>query len=303
MSAAASASRQQGPIGWFRDPWRKPHILRVFTWGYVAWSLVPVAIAIAISFTAGRSSASVQGFSIQWWHGAPGNDPQGSLFTDPTIRAGIAQSLKLSVGTMIIAVPLGVAFAIGLDRWRGRVAAGANFMMLLSFVMPEIIIGVSMFEVFNYLLKFVHLGTEQQLLGLITYQISYPVIVCRARLLSIGSEYEEAAMDLGARPRQAIRRVLLPLLYPAIFASFALVFADTIDDFVTVRYLSGLGATEPLSVQIYGAVRGTPTPEYNAAATFLLVSTSLVISLGFLAWKFFGRGQGATDAQSFAGTI
>jgi spermidine/putrescine transport system permease protein len=301
--SSVGAVRNRGPIGWLRNPWRKPHILRSFTWVYLAWSLLPVGIAIAISFSAGRSSASIQGFSLQWWHGAPGADPQGSLFTDPTIRSGIAQSLKLSIGTMLIAVPMGVAFAIGLDRWRGRVAAGANFLMLLSFVMPEIIIGVSMFEVFNYLLKFVHLGTEQQLLGLITYQISYPVIICRARLLSIGSEYEEAAMDLGAKPRQAIRRVLLPLLYPAIFASFALVFADTIDDFVTVRYLSGLGATEPLSVQIYGAVRGTPTPEYNAAATFLLVSTSVVITLGFLAWKIFGQGQGTGDAESFAATI
>lgn len=302
MSAVAT-TRHRGPIGWFRNPWRKPHLLRVFTWAYLSWSLVPVLIAIGISFSAGRSAASIQGFSLQWWHGAPGGDTQGSLFTDPTIRSGIAQSLKLSIGTMVVAVPLGVAFAIGLDRWRGRVAAGANFLMLLSFVMPEIIIGVSMFEVFAYLLKFVHLGTEQQLLGLITYQISYPVIVVRARLLSIGSEYEEAAMDLGAKPREAIRRVLLPLLYPAIFASLALVFADTIDDFVTVRYLSGLGATEPLSVQIYSAVRGTPTPEYNAAATFLLVSTTIVISLGFLAWRVFGKGQGGGDAESFAATI
>ena len=35
--------------------------------------------------------------------------------------------------------------------------------------------------------------------------------------------------------------MLLPLLYPAIFASFALVFADTIDDFVTVALPVGTG--------------------------------------------------------------
>ena len=61
------------------------------------------------------------------------------------------------------------------------------------------------------------------------------MIIVRARLLSIGPEYEEAAMDLGSTPNQAIRRVLLPLLTPAIFASVALVFADTVDDFVTVQ--------------------------------------------------------------------
>ena len=110
-------------------------------------------------------------------------------------------------------MPLGTAFAIGIDRWHGRPARAANFAMLLSFVVPEIILGVSLFLLFTNLLKnVVPLGTLAQMLGLIAFQISYPVIIVRARLLSIGPEYEEAAMDLGATPGQAIRRVLLPLL-------------------------------------------------------------------------------------------
>ncbi len=88
--------------------------------------------------------------------------------------------------------------------------------MLFSFVLPEIVIGVSMFLVVTYLLKdFVKLGTTAQVIGLATYQISYPVIIVRARLLSIPMSYEEAGMDLGASPTQSVRRVLLPLLYPA----------------------------------------------------------------------------------------
>ena len=72
-------------------------------------------------------------------------------------------------------------------------------------------------------------------------------------------------MDLGASPTQAMRRVLLPLLYPAIFASSVLVFADTIDDFVIVRYLSLGASTEPMSVKIYNTARASPTPALNAA--------------------------------------
>ena len=235
--ALASQPRTWGIRRWWKDPWRKPRILASITWAYLAWSLLPVIIAIMISFNGGRSNSLQQGFSFQWWNGSPGGDLHASLFTDPDLHAALLQSLKLSVTTMVVAVPLGVAFAIGLDRWRGRVASGANFAMLLSFVMPEIIIGVAMFLVFSFLLKFVLLGTGAEVLGLVTFQLSYPVIIVRARLLSIGKEYEEAAMDLGAPPTQAVRRVLLPLLYPAIFASLALVFADTIDDFVTVNYL------------------------------------------------------------------
>jgi spermidine/putrescine transport system permease protein len=294
----AALQRQfRGPRGWFKDPWRKPRALQLLAWGYSAWSLLPVAIAILISFNAGRSNGTLQGFSVHWWYGAPGSDPKGSLFTDPDLHDGIIQSVKLSIITTIIAVPLGVAFAIGIDRWHSRPAKIANFAMLVSFVVPEIIIGTAMFLTFNFALKFIRLGTVAEVLGLVTYQISFPVIIVRARLLSIGKEYENAAMDLGANPQQAVRRVLLPLLYPAIFASLPLVIANVVDDFVTVNYLSGFADTQPLSVKIYSAVRAAPTPEFNAAATFLLVTAMAGGGIGLLLYRYFSRGEKGAAAD------
>jgi len=295
--SAGSATRR-GP-SWWRDPWRKPRILASITWLYIAWSILPILIAIALSFNAGRSNTTFQTFGLRWWINDPADG--GALLQDPVIRRAILQTYILSFTTMITAVPLGVLFAIGIDRWRGRPADGANFLMLLTFVMPEIIIGVAMLTVIQHLLSKigVHLGTGAQLLGLITYQISYPVIIVRARLLSIGREYEEAGMDLGASPRQAVRSVLLPLLYPAILASLAIVFADTVDDFVTVRYLSGPASSQPLSLYVYTNTRAAATPAVNAAATFMMISTTLVIVLGYLAYKRFARGQEGADMQNF----
>jgi spermidine/putrescine transport system permease protein len=293
---AARAPRRR----WFNNPWRRPTFLAVVTWGYISWSILPVLIAVVFSFNAGRSRSAWQGFSFRWWF----RDPNDSLFHDPALRSAIVQSLKLSFITMIVAVPLGTLFAIALDRWHGRPASSANFMMLFSFVMPEIILGVALYLLFTQLLRHVMgLGTGAELLGLITFQLSYPVIIVRARLLTIGPEYEEAAMDLGAKPHQAIRSVLLPLLYPAIFASFAITFADTIDDFVTVNYLSSVQATQPLSVKIYSAARASPTPAVNAAATFMLVSTLLAIALGLIFYKALSRGQraaGESGVKEFA---
>jgi spermidine/putrescine transport system permease protein len=282
---------------WRRNPWRKPRILEAVTWAYLAWSIVPLTVAILISFNDGRSNASIQGgLGFTWWW----SDPD-SLFKDPELQSAIFQSVRLSVATMLIAVPIGVAFAIGLDRWRGRGSGAANFTMLLSFVMPEIVLGVAMFLVVVHVLAFLNLGTVAQVVGLVTYQLSYPVIIVRARLLSIGKEYEEAAMDLGAPPRQAIRRVLLPLLYPAILASFTVVFADSLDDFVTVRYLSGPASSEPLSVKIYNFSRGSPTPAINAAATFLLFATTLVVILGYLGYRYTQRGERREGVTALTG--
>jgi spermidine/putrescine transport system permease protein len=269
------------------------------TWAYLAWSIIPVLIAIAFSFNAGRSRSTWQGFSVKWWVGDP--ELKESLLYSPELRTAIIQTLRLGLVTTIIAVFLGTAFAIGLDRWRGRGPGLANFTMLLSFVIPEIIVGVSLFLFFVYFIKgLVHLGTISELLGLITFQVSYPVIIVRARLLSIGREYEEASMDLGAPPSESVRRVLLPLLYPAIFASAVLVFADTTDDFVTVNYLSGGSSSEPLSVKIYDAARAAPTPAVNAAATFLLVSTLIVVAVGLLLYrKTSGAGARREGTEEF----
>ena len=91
---------------------------------------------------------------------------------------------------------------------------------------------------------------------------------------------------------QAQRRVILPMLAPAILASAVLVFADVIDDFVLVRYLSGDSTTEPTSVKIYNTARAAPTPALNALATLMLVAAMLAVVLGFLAYRWFARRSG-----------
>ncbi len=108
-------------------------------------------------------------------------------------------------------------------------------------------------------------------------------------------------MDLGASPIGALRRVTLPMLLPAIFASTVLVFADVIDDFVIVRYLSGDSSTEPVSVKMFNTARAAPTPALNAVATLLLVMSLLAVTVGFLGYKFFTKGEKGSGVDVFAG--
>lgn len=299
MSIAVEAERPvtRQRTGRFVGPWRKPYTLRLVTIGYLLWSLLPVVIAVIFSFNEGRSRIFWQGFSLRWWT----QDPTDALFNDPAMMQAMRQTYTLAFATVLIVVPLGTLFAIGIDRLHGRVARTANFTMLLSFVVPEIILGVSLYILFTNLFKgFVPLGTPAQLLGLATFQLSYPVVIVRARLLGIGPEYEEAAMDLGATPGQSVRRILLPLLSPAILASVALVFADVVDDFVTVAALSAGASSQTLAEKIYAASRASPTPEVNAAATMMLLTTLLMVAGGFSFYRRVSRGQGSGKASDFA---
>jgi spermidine/putrescine transport system permease protein len=286
--------------GWWRDPWRRPRILVAVTIGYLVWSLLPVLVAVLFSFNDGKSRTSWQGFSMRWYYG----DPFRSVWHDDSLHAALVQTLKLGLITTLITVPLGVALAIGLDRWHGRVPSGADATLLLSFVLPETLLAVALLLAVTTIALPIALGTSAQVVGLVTFQLSYPAILVRARLATIGTEYEEAAMDLGASPLEAQRRVVLPMLVPAILASAVLVFADVIDDFVIVRYLSGDSSTEPTSVKIYNTARAAPTPALNALATLMLVAALLAVALGFLVYRWSGRRSGATESiGAFAGEV
>jgi spermidine/putrescine transport system permease protein len=289
----------RGPIAWWKDPWRPPRILRAITAGYLVWSLLPVLIAVIFSFNDGRSRTNWQGFSFRWYWG----DATKSVWHDASLHTALLQTLKLGVITTLITVPLGVLFAIGIDRWRGRLPAGANLLMLVSFVVPEVLLAVALLFVVTSLALPIGLGTSAQVIGLVTFQIAYPAVLVRARLATIGNQYEEAAMDLGASPMDALRRVTVPMLFPAIFASTVLVFADVIDDFVLVRYLSGNSSTEPVSVKIYNTARAAPTPALNALATLLLLAALVAVTVGYLVYRRMTRGDAAAGAgiAAFAG--
>ncbi len=273
-------------MSWLANPWAKARFLWVVAIAYVAWSLLPVGIAVLFSFNATRSLTSWQGFSTQWYV-----SNEASVWKDPSLRSALAQSLKLSTLTVLIAVPLGVAFALALDRWHGRALGTANFVMLFSFITPEIAIGVALFLFFVQLASGIGLGFPAQVMGLSMFMMAYTVIVVRARLLSIGKEYEEAAMDLGASPVQAMRRVLLPLLFPAILASVAIVFAASIDNFVISQQLSKDASTQTVPIVIYSSARRGPLPSLNALATITLVASTLLIAMAAVVYRRFTRAE------------
>jgi len=289
-AAQAGAATRTG-LGRLRprpNPWRHPWFLEAFTWLYLIWSIVPVAIAVLFSFNDGKSQSVWQGFSWRWYFA----DPVNSVLHDPALHAAVVQTVRLSVYATLIAVPLGTAFALGINRWRGVTAASFNFVMILSFVIPELIFGVAMFFVFTSLFTNVGLGTTAETLALVTWNVSWPAIIVQARLVTIGRQYEEAAADLGANQWQTMRRVLMPLLTPAIFASAVLVFSSVIDDFVLVDLLNSNVGNTPMSVYIYSQQRGgNGGPALNALGTIMLVMSLVIVIIGYIGYRWLTRGE------------
>lgn len=291
MSAAAGIGaprKRQSLRGWLANPWAETRFMWVVGIVYVLWTLIPVGEAVLFSFNKGRNISQWEGFSLRWYTW----DPTGSVLHNPDLQHAIIQSIRLAALTAVVAVPLGVAFALALHRWRGPGSGTANFLMLFSFVTPELILAASLFLLMLNVFRFIGLGSTAQLIGLVVLALAYPVIIVRARLLSLGNSYEEAAMDLGASPTRTLFRVTLPLLAPSIFASAAIIFAFALDDFVIVNQLSRDATTQTVSMAIYGAARTSPTPAVNAIGTIMLTLSTVLIAIAYVVYRGTARRRG-----------
>ena len=139
----------------------------------------------------------------------------------------------------------------------------------------DIIIGISLF------LLFVSLGIPQGyttvVLAHITFCTPYVVLSVLPRLKQMNPNIYEAALDLGATPMQALRKVIVPEILPGMIM---LAVTLSIDDFAVTVFTIGNEGLETLSTYIYADARkGGLTPELRPLSTiiFVLVLVLLVI--------------------------
>jgi spermidine/putrescine transport system permease protein len=292
MSMLTPSPRKTSPREWLANPWADTRFLWVVAIGYVLWTMLPVAEAVLFSFNKGRSITQWEGFSLRWYTW----DPTGSVLHNAQLQHAILQTLKLATLTAVFAVPPAVMFALALHHWHGRTSGTQNFLMMFSFVTPELVLAVALFLLIGSVFRALGLSTGSQVIGLMVLALAYPVVIVRARLLSLGRSYEEASMDLGASPLGTLWRVTLPLLGPSIFASAAIIFAFALDDFVIVNQLSKDASTQTVSITIYGAARTSPTPAMNAIGTLMLAASTILIVLAFVVYRRAARRRGETIA-------
>jgi spermidine/putrescine transport system permease protein/putrescine transport system permease protein len=262
-----------------RKGFDRPRFLRIYTGLIYLYLFTPIAIVILFSFNNQKSLQVFKGFSLEWYR---------AFLNDDTLRQSLFASLEIAVVTMVAASVLGTMLAIGLVRSRSRWNPAWNILMLVPLVTPEIVTGISALLLFSQL--GISLSLKTVILAQITFSISYVTIVVRARLASIGTEVEEAAMDLGATRWQSVRLILLPELWPAIVAAALLVFALSFDDFVLSFFTTG-ETVQPLPVRIWSAIRFGISPEINAIGTLMMVVSLSAIGLAVLIPRLFGRRE------------
>ena len=135
---------------------------------------------------------------------------------------------------------------------------------------PDIITGVSLFLLFVFL--HISQGYATVILAHITFCTPYVVLSVLPKLTQMNPNIYEAALDLGATPFYALRKVLLPILKPGMISGFILAFTMSLDDFAVTFFTRGTIGLDTLSTYIYtDARKGGLTPELRPMITILFV--------------------------------
>ncbi len=254
--------------------------LRTWTALVYAFLFVPIATVVFFSFNASRLVDVWTGFSLKWY---------GTAWTDPSILDALRVSVTVAVINAVLATAFGTLAAIGMQRVGRRLRTVFETMVYGTIVTPEIVIAIA--SLLFFVTINIDLGIPTIVITHVVYNTSIVALIVRARLAGMDRTLEEAAADLGATPVQTLRRVTIPLLYPAILAGGLLAFTFSFDDFVLTFFVSGATSTT-LPLKIFSMLRFGISPVVNAVATVMLVVTLTCIFTASLIVRRHGRGEG-----------
>ena len=240
---------------------------RIYLWAVYLFLYLPIAVVILFSFNNARYSTHWAGFTVRWYKVLAGNSQ--------LIEAAVN---SLTVGTLgaTLATILGTMTAICLSRKRffgQKFLHGGIYLLTVS---PEIVMGIAML-IFFIALR-VELGFATLLISHITLCLPFVVVTVLARLSSFDEHLVEAARDLGASERQALRHVVLPLILPAVAAGWLLSFTLSMDDVLISFFVAGPDY-EVLPLRVYSMVRLGVKPDINALSAILFGVTIVVVLL------------------------
>jgi len=241
--------------------------LALYALGAYAFLHVPLLILAVFSFNSSRF-AVWQGFSLQWYR---------AVADDSNLIESSVNSLIIATAATVTATVLGTLAAYGL--WK-RGSSWLSGSLYLSLVTPEIVTGVSLLALFQWIFRFLHLrlGLHTVILAHVGFSLAYVVVVVLARLRNFDRSLEEAALDLGATEFETFWRVTLPYLGPAIAAAAMLAFTVSIDDYVITSLVAGVDS-QTLPMVIYAMARRGVNPALNAISTLIVFSLGVLVLL------------------------
>ena len=243
---------------------------RAAQWAYLlliyGFLYAPILVLIVYSFNDSKYSLEWRGLTWQWYQ---------NLFDDPDLLQTALNSALIATLSATAATAIGAMSAVAIHRYAFFGKPLLNALLFVLMMTPDIVMGIALLILFASLS--LPLGFWTLLLAHITFNIPFVVVTVLSRISGFDPHLIEAARDLGATEFQTFRRVILPLLAPAVVAGWLLSFTLSMDDVMVSFFVTG-PSFEILPLKIYSMVRLGVTPEINALCTIMLgVTLSMIL--------------------------
>ena len=242
-----------------------------YTLGYL--SLIVLIPLAAVFFKAGSL-----GFDHFW-----------AAATSPRVLA----SYRLSFGASLIAAGINAVFGLMLAwvlvRYSFPGKRLVDALVDLPFALPTAVAGIaltalyarngwvgSLLEPLGIKVAFTPLGV---LVALVFIGLPFVVRTVQPILEDLDTEYEEAAVSLGANRWQAFRHVVFPTLFPALLTGFALAFARAVGEYGSVIFIAG---NIPMVSEITPLMIITKLEQYEYAEATAIAVVMLLLSFAMM---------------------
>lgn len=238
---------------------------KFYTWLIFTFLYAPILVLIVFSFNNSKSRGSWDGFTLKWYM---------ELFHDSDILTALYNTLVIAVISSLVATIIGTAAAIAIHNMKKVEKTVVMNLTYLPVLNPDIVTGVSLMLLFIFMK--LPLGFLSLLLAHITFNIPYVILSVLPKLKQLNKHLYEAALDLGATPSYAFRKVIIPEIMPGIITGMLLAFTLSLDDFVVSFFTTGSGVSN-LSITIYSMARRGIHPSINALSTLLFLVVLLLL--------------------------
>ena len=256
---------------------------QAYLWLLLLLLYAPILLIFIFSFTKSKVFGNWTGFTFGLYQNLlTGYDKVANVQVDPNLYHAIFYTVVIAFAAAAISTMLGTLAAIGIYNMRQRDRKIITFLNSVPMINPDILTGISLF------LLFVFLGISRGFWTVLTAHVvfctPYVVLSVMPRLTKMNPNIYEAALDLGATPGQALRKVLMPELLPGMISGFILSLTLSIDDFGVTFFTKGSNGLDTLSTFIYADARkGGLTPELRPL--FSLIFLTILVGLFIINYR------------------
>jgi len=254
--------------------WIGEHLVLALGLLVLAYTFVPIAVVMLMSFNDNSESKNVYAFrrfTLDNWT---------NMFGPDQMLGSVILSIEIALLATLLATILGTLAAFALVRHRFRGRGAADMIIFLPMASPEIVMGSSLLALFVSTGIF-ELGFWTIFIAHVMFCLSFVIVTVKARLSGLDDNLEQAAMDLYANESQTFWKVTFPLVLPGIISAALLSFSLSFDDFIITNLNAGQELTFPMFV--WGAAqRGVPM-QVNVIGTLMFVIAISIVLAGELA--------------------